>query len=168
MHVTFYHDCDIPIPPRLYGGTERVIYWLGKALVQLGHQVTLLARPGSGIPGTELRPLTTRGAATNWRQFGPASCDLLHLWRPPFVPLPKPFLVTMGTNGQPWERFPPTTVFVSRRHAANHGSQHFVYNGIDPSDYECCPTRADYAVFLAIARTRTKNLAGAVHVAREA
>src|SRR5262245_18790117 len=132
MHITFYHDCDIPIPPRLYGGTERVIYWLGKALVQLGHQVTLVARPGSEIPGTELRPLTARLAEAGWTHLVPASCDLLHLWEPPDRPVPKPFLVTMGSNGLPGQRFPRTTVFVSRTHAANHGSKHFVYNGIDP------------------------------------
>jgi len=146
-----------------------VIYWLGKALVQLGHRVTLLARLGSEIPGAELRPLTNvQGTGTDWTRLVPDSCDLLHLWKAPSGPLPKPYLVTMGSNGQPGERFPPNTVFVSRQHAANHGSMHFVYNGIDPTEYDCCPARADYAVFLAIARTRTKNLAGAIHVARAA
>lgn len=33
------------IPPKLYGGTERVIYWLTEELVALGHEVTLF---GSG------------------------------------------------------------------------------------------------------------------------
>lgn len=31
------------IPPKLYGGTERVIYWLTEELVSLGHDVTLFA-----------------------------------------------------------------------------------------------------------------------------
>jgi glycosyltransferase involved in cell wall biosynthesis len=31
------------IPPRLYGGTERVIHWLTEELVAIGHQVTLFA-----------------------------------------------------------------------------------------------------------------------------
>src|SRR5258705_10943445 len=31
------------IPPRLYGGTERVISWLTEELVELGHDVTLFA-----------------------------------------------------------------------------------------------------------------------------
>lgn len=31
------------VPPRLYGGTERVISWLTEELVTLGHQVTLFA-----------------------------------------------------------------------------------------------------------------------------
>jgi glycosyltransferase involved in cell wall biosynthesis len=31
------------VPPKLYGGTERVISWLTEALVDLGHEVTLFA-----------------------------------------------------------------------------------------------------------------------------
>src|SRR3982075_1863000 len=31
------------VPPKLYGGTERVIYWLTEELVALGHDVTLFA-----------------------------------------------------------------------------------------------------------------------------
>jgi glycosyltransferase involved in cell wall biosynthesis len=35
------------VPPRLYGGTERVISWLTEALVHQGHQVTLFASADS-------------------------------------------------------------------------------------------------------------------------
>src|SRR5713226_9350642 len=31
------------IPPKFYGGTERVVYWLTEELVALGHDVTLFA-----------------------------------------------------------------------------------------------------------------------------
>jgi glycosyltransferase involved in cell wall biosynthesis len=31
------------VPPRLYGGTERVVHWLTEELVGLGHEVTLFA-----------------------------------------------------------------------------------------------------------------------------
>src|SRR6266480_5887252 len=31
------------IPPKLYGGTERVVYWIVEELVALGHDVTLFA-----------------------------------------------------------------------------------------------------------------------------
>jgi len=31
------------VPPKLYGGTERVVYWLTEELVALGHEVTLFA-----------------------------------------------------------------------------------------------------------------------------
>jgi hypothetical protein len=35
------------IPPRLYGGTERVVYWLIEELAALGHDVTLFGRGDS-------------------------------------------------------------------------------------------------------------------------
>ena len=31
------------VPPKLYGGTERVVSWLTEALVEQGHDVTLFA-----------------------------------------------------------------------------------------------------------------------------
>lgn len=35
------------VPPRFYGGTERVVSWLTEALVEQGHDVTLFASSGS-------------------------------------------------------------------------------------------------------------------------
>lgn len=40
------------IPPKLYGGTERVIYWLTEELVSLGHDVTLFASGDSETSAT--------------------------------------------------------------------------------------------------------------------
>ena len=31
------------VPPQLYGGTERIVYWLTEELVAMGHDVTLFA-----------------------------------------------------------------------------------------------------------------------------
>ena len=31
------------VPPKLYGGTERVVHWLTEELVTLGNEVTLFA-----------------------------------------------------------------------------------------------------------------------------
>ena len=39
------------VPPRLYGGTERVVYWLTEELVALGHEVTLFASGNSRTSG---------------------------------------------------------------------------------------------------------------------
>jgi glycosyltransferase involved in cell wall biosynthesis len=39
------------VPPRLYGGTERVVYWLTEELVALGHEVTLFASGDSRTSG---------------------------------------------------------------------------------------------------------------------
>jgi glycosyltransferase involved in cell wall biosynthesis len=45
------------VPPRLYGGTERVVTWLTEELVQLGHDVTLFAT-GDSVTSAELVPCT--------------------------------------------------------------------------------------------------------------
>jgi glycosyltransferase involved in cell wall biosynthesis len=44
-------DPAIPVPPKHYGGIERVIYDIAKKYAELGHQVTIIAGPGSQSPG---------------------------------------------------------------------------------------------------------------------
>src|SRR5436190_21696056 len=44
------------VPPKRYGGTERVVSWLTEELVSLGHEVTLFAAAGSRTQG-ELVPV---------------------------------------------------------------------------------------------------------------
>jgi glycosyltransferase involved in cell wall biosynthesis len=48
------------VPPRLYGGTERIVSYLTEELVRLGHDVTLFASADS-ITSAELAPCCTRG-----------------------------------------------------------------------------------------------------------
>jgi glycosyltransferase involved in cell wall biosynthesis len=47
------------VPPKLYGGTERVVAWLVDELVELGHEVTLFASGDSKTRG-ELHPVWPR------------------------------------------------------------------------------------------------------------
>jgi len=169
MHVTLCKTGEMLIPPKLYGGTERIIYWLGKALVELGHQVTLIANAQSHIPGAELRPIAPGEKDPQaWLRLIPHSTDIVHFHERPVTQIGKPFLMTIHGNGRPGEQFPPNTIFVSRKHAANHGSRHFVHNGIDPTEYSFAGTRENHALFLANARTPVKNLRGAANVARRA
>lgn len=42
-------DPEIPVPPLLYGGIERIVYMLVNGLVQHGHDVTLFANPESQV-----------------------------------------------------------------------------------------------------------------------
>jgi glycosyltransferase involved in cell wall biosynthesis len=169
MHITLYKRGKIPIPPKLYGGTQRFIYWLGKALVELGHQVTLIANAQSQIPGAELRVISSDEKDPRaWMKLIPDSTDIVHFHERPAADINQPYLVTVHGNGRPDEQFPANAVFVSQKHAANHGSRHFVHNGIDPGDYLFSEKREDYAVFLAKARWKVKNFDGAVAVARRA
>ena len=46
------------VPPRLYGGTERIVSWLCEDLVAQGHDVTLFASADS-ITSAELVPCAT-------------------------------------------------------------------------------------------------------------
>ena len=47
------------VPPKLYGGTERVVHWLTEELVALGHDVTLFASGDSHTSG-KLEPFWPR------------------------------------------------------------------------------------------------------------
>ena len=47
------------VPPRLYGGTERIVSYLTEELVRLGHDVTLFAS-GDSVTSAELAPCCTR------------------------------------------------------------------------------------------------------------
>ena len=47
------------VPPKLYGGTERVVYSLTEALVGMGHDVTLFAS-GDSITSATLAPMRDR------------------------------------------------------------------------------------------------------------
>ena len=47
------------VPPKFYGGTERVVYWLTEELVALGHEVTLFAS-GDSRTSAKLEPIWPR------------------------------------------------------------------------------------------------------------
>jgi glycosyltransferase involved in cell wall biosynthesis len=47
------------IPPKLYGGTERVVHWITEELVALGHDVTLYAS-GDSCTSAKLEPFWPR------------------------------------------------------------------------------------------------------------
>ena len=50
------------VPPKLYGGTERVVSWLTEELVAQGHDVTLFAS-GDSVTSAELVPCVPIGTA---------------------------------------------------------------------------------------------------------
>ncbi len=56
MRVALLSPLSESVPPRLYGGTERVIFNLCKGLAQAGHEVTLFAS-GDSVTDCELVPI---------------------------------------------------------------------------------------------------------------
>ena len=50
LRIAITADPYLPVPPRFYGGIERVVALLVSGLVRRGHQVTLIAHPRSHTP----------------------------------------------------------------------------------------------------------------------
>lgn len=64
------------VPPRLYGGTERIISYLVDGLVDLGHEVTLFA---SGDSNTRATLIATRDCSLRLDPTPPVSAIAAHL-----------------------------------------------------------------------------------------
>ena len=47
MRILLTADPELPVPPKLYGGIERIVASLGAGLVARGHEVALVAHPDS-------------------------------------------------------------------------------------------------------------------------
>lgn len=59
MHIAQMAPLAESVPPKLYGGTERVVFWLTEELVARGHEVTLFAS-GDSITSGNLVPVIPR------------------------------------------------------------------------------------------------------------
>src|SRR5579862_1258819 len=58
------------VPPRLYGGTERVVSWLTEELVRQGHEVTLFASADS-LTNARLIPMVNTALRLDRRCIDP-------------------------------------------------------------------------------------------------
>lgn len=68
------------VPPKLYGGTERVVSWLTEELVRQGHDVTLFAS-GDSITNAELDPVVPRALRLDGQMHNSVWYNLLMLER---------------------------------------------------------------------------------------
>jgi glycosyltransferase involved in cell wall biosynthesis len=66
------------VPPKLYGGTERVVSWLTEELIALGHDVTLFAS-GDSITTGKLVPIVPRAIRLNRPRPDPFPAYAAHL-----------------------------------------------------------------------------------------
>ena len=165
MHILIVHNA--PIPVFAYGGTERVIWDLGKSLVALGHRVSYLVPAGSQCNFAQVIPIQTNAS---WEAQIPQDVDVVHFQINPREEITKPYVVTEHGNANVPEELSRNTVFLSRNHAARYGATEFVYNGLDWSSYG--PVNFQSARqrfhFLGKAQWRVKNVVGAIDVAKRA
>src|SRR5262245_24764071 len=66
------------IPPKLYGGTERVISWLTEELVALGHDVTLFAS-GDSQTAAKLEPVWPKALRLDGAVRDPCALHMMML-----------------------------------------------------------------------------------------
>jgi len=151
MHVVVASHHRLPVEG--YGGTQRVVVALVRGLAELGHRVTLLAQPGTRVPEAakvvEVPPKILKDAGADLKPFLPDGADLLHVHFPlKRGPAELPFVQTAHGNWKPGLPVPPHTLFLSRDHARRHGSDAFVYNGLDPVEFVFRRRKEQWDLFL--------------------
>lgn len=75
MHIAQIAPLIEAVPPKLYGGTERVVHWLIEELVALGHEVTLYGS-GDSMTSAKLIPMWPRALRLDGAVVDP---DGLHM-----------------------------------------------------------------------------------------
>ena len=76
MKILLIMDPGLPVPPSLYGGIERIVFMLANEYTRLGHELTLLAGPGSYCNGTTI----TFGINKAERSSVQKSKEILFVW----------------------------------------------------------------------------------------
>jgi glycosyltransferase involved in cell wall biosynthesis len=80
MHIAQVAPLTEAIPPKLYGGTERVVSWLTEELIALGHKVTLYAS-GDSVTSARLQAVWPRALRLDGSVRDPNALHMLMLER---------------------------------------------------------------------------------------
>ena len=80
MHIAQVAPLTEAIPPKLYGGTERVVSWLTEELIALGHEVTLFAS-GDSVTSARLEAVWPRALRLDGAVRDPNALHMLMLER---------------------------------------------------------------------------------------
>ncbi len=168
MKIVFFHNQ--PLPVNGYGGTERILFWHMRELIKKGHNVVLVGHPDSKVSeyGIELIPIINEIKA--WPGQVPKGADIIHLPFNETIDGDVPTLNTVHGNGKVGELLTANSVFVSKKHAEIHGSDQFVHNAVDFTEYPFQPkSKKDWNNFLFLAKAswKVKNLCHTVKACRQ-
>ena len=164
MNILIFHNSILPVSK--YGGTERIVYWLGKQYALVGHKVTFLCQAGST---SEFARMIVYNPEISINEQIPEEIDIVHLDHKPVQPVTKPYIVMIQGNEDHDVDLDLNTIFVSKNHANRYKSEAYVHNGLDLSDYGK-PTftqKRTHLHFLAKASWRLKNVKGAIELSRK-
>jgi len=175
LHVALVAPPFARVPPEGYGGTERVVADLARALLSAGHRVTLFATGDSRVHGCEHRWIFPHAVwppepVAEWthavsaaRELATLRPDVVHTHTPALVPLQPvlgaPLVVTIHhAASAPHERLyracgAATYVCISGRQAelldgAFVRPPAVVHHGLHPGDCPAGPGGGGYALFL--------------------
>jgi len=193
MKIALTVDPERPVPPRLYGGIERIVDMLAQGLEDRGHEVTLLAHPESDTAG-ELRSYPGRRSRHPWDtlrntlhvgRLAFSAPDVVHsfgrlAYLAPLLPMGIPKVMS-------YQRHVTTSRVRWANRLARGGSMMFtgcsdhitaeiqpyapartVYNGVPLDIYDFQPSVADDAPLVFLGRiAQIKGTHRAVEVARQ-
>jgi glycosyltransferase involved in cell wall biosynthesis len=177
MRILLTADPELPVPPRLYGGIERIIDMLARSLVERGHDVTLVAHRDSTAPGTLVpyggltsRALadTARNALLLTRTVLRGGFDVVHsfsrlAYLAPVMPMRVPKLMTYQRPvtrrsirlARALSRGSLEFSAISRNMitpVADLGTWHLVYNGVPLASFDFAPKVAPDAPLVFLGR----------------
>lgn len=157
-------DKTAVIPVKKYGGTERIIWDLGKELSRLRHQVFFLVAKGSTC---DFATVLNYDPQKDMESQLPEATDIVHFNHVLNEVVNKPYLITMHGNPSREQKIDANTVFISENQAKRYSSTVFVYNGLDWGNYP----KVDLTLpregfhFLGKVAWKIKNVFGAAKIA---
>ena len=178
MKIVLITDGDVP--PKKYGGTQRVVAWLAKGLLELGHKVYIINDGKCYLKHKNLKFIKNEIAIKKFRNYTgleniekylPEEYDIVHFHfnlkkEPPF-----PYILTFHWLGKSEEDFNdvilPNTIFVSKRHAENNNRNHYVYHGLDPEEFIYKERKKNRYLFLSKVSYSPKNVKLAIKLAKD-
>jgi len=195
VRILLIMDPGIPVPPKLYGGHERLVYLFAEEYQRMGHEVTLLAGPGSSCSGKTVtygtndlnrsRWIRLKEAGFVWRYLWQHrnSFDLIHnfgrlIYLLPVLNHPVKKIMTYGrpvtisrikvVNALPNRNLIFTACSDSCVSTGNiSGKWETVYNTIDFSQYQLTEVVSDSAPLMFLGRLdRVKGVHTAIEIAK--
>lgn len=195
MRILLTADPELPVPPQLYGGIERIIDLLVTRLQARGHTVGLVAHRDSTSPTHQLFPWpglrsqdkldALQNTAALWsavRQFQP---DLVHsfsriLYLLPLLRSPLPKVMSYQRRPSHYTTswgvklagnsltFTGCSEHICSQGRASGGSWHPIHNCVEIEKYTFQPTVADDAPLVFLSRVeRIKGAHNAIAAARQ-
>ncbi|MCP4309295.1 MAG: glycosyltransferase family 4 protein [bacterium] len=177
MRIALTADPELPVPPKLYGGIERIVDLLARGLTERGHEVSVFAHPDSspagslvpwpGLNSRQVKP-TIMNATRLAREVTRQRFDIIHsfsriAYMVPLLPLPIPKIMTFQRAisrrsvrlGTAMSLGTLTFTGISKwmiRHVRDIGSWRVVPNGVSLETYNFNPWVSEDAPLVFLGR----------------